>query len=107
MSKVSEQPTIIERTRLAELERTIELGLQTFVEVGDALAEIREKRLYRASHGTFESYCRERWGFVASRARQLIAAAETVTAVTLAGLPAPANEAQARGLVPLKDDALV
>ena len=35
---------------------------------------------YRATHPTFEAYCRERWGFTASRARQMIRAAKTVTA---------------------------
>ena len=31
--------------------------------MGNALAEIRFRRLYRATHATFESYCQERWGF--------------------------------------------
>jgi hypothetical protein len=96
--------TAVERSRLSELEAVVERGRQVFVEVGNALMEIRDERLYRLSHGTFEEYCRERWGFVASRARQLIAAAESVTVVTAAGLPAPANERQARELVPLLAD---
>jgi len=87
-----------ERSRLAELEEVVERGLTTFVEVGNALLEIRDQRLYRETHSTFEAYCRERWGFVASRARQLIAAAKTVTVVTAAGLPAPTTERQAREL---------
>ncbi|MEU4823116.1 hypothetical protein AB0H37_14695 [Actinomadura sp. NPDC023710] len=66
--------------------------------VGNALLRIRDGRLYRADFGTFEEYCRERWGFSDSRARQLIGAAQTVTTVTVAGLPAPANEGQARAL---------
>lgn len=49
--------------------------------------------------GEWESAAaRERWGFSDSRARQLIGAAQTVTNVTAAGLPAPANEGQAREL---------
>ena len=41
--------------------------------------EIRDKGLYRdvLGYNTFEAYCNERWGFSASRARQLVAAAET------------------------------
>ena len=50
-----------ESGRLDELERTIEHGLATFVEVGTALFEIRERRLYRATHPTFERYLAERW----------------------------------------------
>ena len=96
--------TDVETDRLDELEHVVARGLQTFVEVGQALGEIRDRRLYRATHGTFDNYCRERWGFVASRARQLIAAAETVTAVTAAGLPAPSTEAVTREMAPLRSE---
>ncbi len=47
---------------LADLEAVIGRGLDTFVEVGLALGAIHERRLYRATHSTFEDYCRERWG---------------------------------------------
>jgi hypothetical protein len=92
--------TPAERDRLAELKAVVDRGIKTFVEVGLALAEIRETRLYRETHPTFEMFCREHWGFAASRARQLIGAAELVgvTGVT------PANEAQARQLIPLLRD---
>ncbi len=85
-----------EAIQLAAEEAVIERGLTTFCEVGEALERIRAERLYRATHARFEDYCKERWGFSDSRARQLILAAQTVTDVTVAGLPAPANEAQAR-----------
>jgi len=84
-----------ERSRLSELEAVVESGLQTFVEVGQALSEIRDSRLYRETHATFEDYCRERWQFTGRRGRQLIAAAEIGTIV-----PAE-NESQARALAPL------
>ena len=58
-----------ETDRLAELEDVVGRGMRTFVEVGAALCEIRDQRLYRVMHATFEGYCRERWGFTASRAR--------------------------------------
>lgn len=83
---------------LAECERVIERGLKTFIDVGEALARIRDERLYRETHATFEDYCRERWDFDASRARQLIVAAKTVTLVTVGGQPAPATERVAREL---------
>jgi two-component system response regulator NreC len=91
-----------ETDRLVELERAVDRGLQTFVEVGHALAEIRGRKLYRASHDTFERYCRERWGFTRQRALQFIDAAAVTTVVVKAGLPAPTHEAQARELVPLR-----
>ena len=51
-----------ERSRLGKLETTIDRGLQSFFEVGAALKEIRDSRLYRDEHGTFEDYCQTRWG---------------------------------------------
>ena len=75
--------TVHEQAELEQHEATIERGLQTFVEVGLALRAIRDKRLYRQNYATFEDYCRERWGWVASRARQLIAAAEVAKTVTM------------------------
>ena len=31
------------------------------VDEGDVASEIRDARLYRQTHGTFEDYCKERW----------------------------------------------
>lgn len=87
-----------EKARLSELESVIDRGKQTFFQVGSALLEIRESKLYRATHGTFSAYCLKRHGFSDSRGRQLIAAAKTVTAVTDKGLPKPATEREAREL---------
>lgn len=84
--------------RLTELEATVERGLQTFVEVGEALREIRDSELYRAEHGTFEDYCSTRWGFTDRRARQLMRTAEIGTVVPVE------NERQARELAPLAGD---
>ncbi|RCJ32641.1 hypothetical protein A6769_27635 [Nostoc punctiforme NIES-2108] len=41
------------------LERKVE---RAFFEAGKALAELRDRRLYRSSHRTFEEYCRDRFG---------------------------------------------
>jgi hypothetical protein len=91
-------------TRLTDLEGVIERGLATFIEVGQALREIRDSRLYRERYSTFEDYCRERWEFNDRRASQLIAAAEVSTTVGTSEIPAPANEAVARELAPLRGD---
>ena len=69
--------TTWESGRLAHLEGVIEAGLQTFYDVGGALMEIREGRLYRQTHRSFEAYTKERWGMGKSRAHQLIEAAKT------------------------------
>jgi phage N-6-adenine-methyltransferase len=84
--------------RLSELETVIARGLSTFVEVGLALLEIRDSRLYRAAHETFESYCRERWGWSRRHANRLIEASEVLETLGPIG---PIHESQVRELVPL------
>jgi hypothetical protein len=46
--------TSVEKTRFAELESVVETHLETFLTVGRALCEIRNKRLYRQYWTTFE-----------------------------------------------------
>ncbi len=90
---------------LADCEAVIERGLNTFVEVGAALMEIRDARLYRASHGDFDTYCAERWGMKRAHAYRLIESSEIVGALSPIGdTPTPETESQARALAPLKDD---
>jgi len=84
--------TVAETDCLADCEQRIERGLKTFVEVGTALATIRDNRLYRAEFGTFEAYCQARWGFSDRRARQIMDAAQIGTIVPVE------NEGQAREL---------
>lgn len=94
--------TAPEVDRKAQLEATIEHGMQTFVEVGLALMEIRDGRLYRAEFGTFEEYCQERWGWERRHAYRLIDAAAAVENVSnWTQNQVPANEAQARPLTSL------
>jgi hypothetical protein len=87
-----------ESKRLKECEEVIERGLQTFYEVGTALAEIRDARLYRITYTTFEDYCQERWGMSRRRGYELIAAAAVVDNVRNSAQAVPANEAQANEL---------
>jgi ParB family chromosome partitioning protein len=74
-------------TRLDELESIITRGLTTFVEVGTALMEIRDAKLYRESHATFEAYVKERWGWERRNAYQYIEAAEVAANVHLNAQP--------------------
>ena len=67
-----------EQETLKKLERVIKRGVSTFLEVGSALLRIRNERLYRAKYDTFDDYCRKKWGFQSSRARQLIGAAQVI-----------------------------
>jgi hypothetical protein len=86
---------------LEELEAVIEAGLRTFLEVGRAVLEIRERRLYREQgFDTFEDYCRQRWHWSKTHINRQINAAEVAGNLAPIGVK-PRNEAQARELAPL------
>jgi Domain of unknown function (DUF4326) len=85
---------------LETCEQVIEAGLQTFYEVGRALAYIRDTELYRAGYITFHSYLKERWGFSFSYANRLIAGADVVTALDGTPVP-PSSIGVAEELIPL------
>lgn len=84
---------------LGELERVIENGRQTFMEVGLALARIRDARLHLGTHETFEAYCKERWGWGANYARKLMSASSIAVTLRDSGTMVPiTSERQAREL---------
>ena len=85
-----------EDARLARNETRISQGLASFVEVGEALSDIRDARLYRATHGTFEEYCGQRWGMKKSKAYYLMDAAAVVS--TMVDKTKITSERQAREL---------
>lgn len=104
----------VRQASLAQLETIIERGVQTFVEVGLALMEVRDRRLYReAGYPTFEKYCRERWRFQSNYARRLIDSAATVKILADPELDdksvpmgtLPTTERHVRELAPLAREA--
>ena len=99
---------IAERSDLDSLEKTIERGLSNFVEVGNALLEVKKRKLYKHVLGfkTFEAYCEERWNLTRPRAYQMIDAAATTQVLSnlLDKNDGPDNERQTLALAPLKDD---
>jgi hypothetical protein len=68
--------TAEESHRLAHLEGVIDRFRQSYYDTGDALKEIRDARLYRMTHISFESYVGDRWGISRPRAYELIAASQ-------------------------------
>lgn len=58
-----------------ELEKTIARGKRRLVKMGLALGVIRDLRLYRREYGSFDEYCRAKWGCSRQRAYRLIQAA--------------------------------
>jgi hypothetical protein len=51
---------------------------RAFVEAGKALMELRDRRLYRSTHKTFEEYCKDRFGFTHRHVNYLISGAVVV-----------------------------
>lgn len=88
----------LERNKLETAERVIAESMKTFVEVGEALATIRNDKLYRDTHHTFEDYCQERWGWTSGRARQLVSAANIAAEVKSATTVSLPNERTARAV---------
>lgn len=72
----SNQLTSLDRSQLRKLETTIAKGIETFIEVGQALKQIRDQRLYRGEFKSFDAYVQEKWMLSRSRAYQLIESAE-------------------------------
>jgi hypothetical protein len=97
---------IEESHELERCEVVIKQGLQTFIEVGQALMTIKEKRLYRISFKTFEDYCTHKWGMVQQSATRLIRAYETVTNLQSEpmGSLLPESERQVRPLTSLEPE---
>ncbi|ODH03082.1 hypothetical protein A4S05_21045 [Nostoc sp. KVJ20] len=77
-----------QRDRL-HLERRVE---RAFFEAGKALTELRDRRLYRSTHKTFEEYCRDRFGHSRQQSNYLIAAAGVYENLTTIGCQNVANE---------------
>jgi hypothetical protein len=71
----------VETADFARHESTIEHGLNNFVEVGTALLDIKNRRLYRQTHSTFKDYVEEKWNMSVRRAYQLAECAATLKAL--------------------------
>ena len=88
---------------LETCETAIETGIDSFLEVGNALARIRDGKLYRETHGTFADYVRERWNMSSSYAYRIMNMNEVVEDLLPIGdIP---NEAQSRELGKLETPA--
>ena len=91
---------VLERGQLRKQEKIIEDGQQTFVDVGNALAIIRDEKLYRERHKTFEAYCGEKWNFGKAYAYRLIESAIVVKTSPMGDKIASERQARELGKVP-------
>ena len=92
---------------LQQYEGVITAGLQTFRDVGEALWQIKEQKLYKNTHTTFASYCTERWKITQQHAGRLIVASVVVKKIESVpnGSVSPQSENQARALAKSDDPA--
>jgi len=91
-----------ERQALRRCENVVRKGAAAFVRVGLAFREIRDRRLYRETHSSFESYCVDRFGFKRAHGYRLVEEATAVIQLKqlspIGDTILPLNEAQAREL---------
>lgn len=104
ITSMANRLTATEEQELHGHEEVIENGLNVWYQVGEALLNIRDKRLYRSQYSTFEEYCRERWGMRRDYANKLISASEVMSNLNTNVSILPANEAQVRPLTSLEAD---
>lgn len=99
----------VEVTELTEEEQSLRLHLEqrverAFLEACQALMELRDRRLYRSTHRTFEEYCRDRFGYSRDAAYLKISATAVYENLqkflpTIGRqIPMPTNERQLRFL---------
>lgn len=86
-------------------EQTIRKGLDSFMEVGISLKEIRDGRLWRGEFQSFDAYCQNKWNIAKSYAHYQIKAAEVAAKVVHNCGQSPLNEGQVRELAKAGDAA--
>ena len=93
--------TAEEQSDRLHLERIVE---RSFFEAGKALMELRDRRLYRSTHRTFEQYCKDRFGLSRDTAYLKLSATvvydniEKFLPTNGRQIPMPTNERQLRDL---------
>jgi hypothetical protein len=86
---------------LATCEAALDNLRLAFAVAGKALQVIRDARLYRATHDTFEEYSEQRWDMSRAQAYRLIEAWPLAARLSLSPMGDKLNERQVRELVPL------
>ncbi len=108
-----ESTSVVDAEELTEDEERLRLHLErkverAFYEAGKALQQLRDRKLYRSSHGTFEEYCRDRFGYNRRHPYLLIESAIVVDNLSEKCDPLdhilPSNERQVRPLTKLEPE---
>jgi hypothetical protein len=94
------EQALLERCEAA-IEGGMQLATKGVVGAGKALKVVRDKRLYKATDGTFAAWCQRRLDLTPQHVNRLISAHEIAAILEPTGsIP---NERQLRELTPLKD----
>ncbi|MBR8832503.1 MAG: hypothetical protein DSM106950_00270 [Stigonema ocellatum SAG 48.90 = DSM 106950] len=106
---------VIEPLELSEEEQRLRLHLErvverSFYEAGKALKQLRDQKLYRSSHKTFEEYCKDRFGYSSRRQPDLLIEAAAIVdnlseKCDPMDLILPTNERQVRPLTKLEPES--
>ena len=95
-----------EQAALRACEEVIKTWFSASLKAGEALKQIRDQHLYRATHRTFAEYVEGRWAFKERRAQQLMKAYDLYSQFESAGVTSlPVNENQLRSLtsIPMEE----
>jgi hypothetical protein len=93
-----------EQERLKNCELVIKTGLETFYQVGQALLEIQENKLYRQEFNTFDEYLQGRWNFGSTQAYNFISSAKVISNLKMStNVDIPQNLGQTKYLAQLDD----
>lgn len=91
-----------EELRLERLEARIDHGLKGDIAVGEALSEIKSKKLYKKKrYRGFDAYCRERWDLSRNHAYRLIDAADAARVLPMGNTSGIPRERVLREVAPL------
>lgn len=110
--------TTVEAIEFEQCEEAIQRCADVFDAATQALATIRDKRLYRERYRTFDEYCERRWGYTRQHTNRLIAAAGVMESLRMEPkgskppaheendpeIPLPENERQARPLTQIEPE---
>ena len=93
-----------EQRDLARCEEWIEESKESLYTIGNALSEIRARKLYRGTHSTFAAYCLEKHSFTTMQARRLMRASKIESNIKkqpIGTVPAKRKESHLRWLFDL------
>jgi hypothetical protein len=93
-----------ERSEFKRLDKIVRKGVEAFMECGNALIEIQEKKLWRASNWpTWEEYCCQVAGLSKSYASRMINATRVAGKLPIGNAVTPVSESQVRPLLKLPE----